>query len=119
MKTTIALALLSIGLVCTTSGAMTIAPSSPVEQVRRLLKNQLTQDFKTRVTKTAEGICGADGPSYIGEIQVKRLTKSFNEKTGQVVLIDSWETVKTYGIPAGELLSSKNPQLMDSEACLE
>ena len=89
-------------------------------RAQALIAAQFTsKDMKVVAHQSSGGICGAEGPSIIAEVQVRKLTKKFNEKLSTVGLAEKWETVKTYGIPAAELKSSAKPEFMDSEACLE
>ena len=115
------LLLLSIGLVCTVHAAPAKigTDAQGIRKAQKLAGAQLTKDLKIEATKTADGICGAEGPSFIVQVKVVRLTRTLDEKTGEPKLAESWEVIKTYGIPAEELFNAKKPLLMDTEACLE
>jgi hypothetical protein len=95
------------------------AMANPAGIVKKLAAEQLKEDIKTEIKLVKEGICGADGPSYIVTVKVKKLKKSLNEKTGAVELVDSWKTIKTYGATAAEMNGPITPGLMDSEGCIE
>ena len=109
--------ILIAALFCTL--AAQAAPDSGLAKVKKLAASEARGDVKIVAQKIAEGLCGAEGPSYVADLQVKHLDRRLNEQTGEVELVDRWETVKTYGIPAQELKESRHPALMDMEACME
>jgi len=98
------------------------APKKPVslmQKAQNLATEAFGADMRKIVTRTEEGICGSEGPSYIIQVQVRHFDKELNQKTGAVDLIPRYETVKAYGISELELARQTAPVLMDEEACME
>ncbi|HLD99550.1 MAG TPA: hypothetical protein VJB59_04785 [Bdellovibrionota bacterium] len=121
MKTRITVVLGAL-LITSLAAHSSFAAKKPVNLERKLnnlAAEALSADLRKQITRTEEGICGAEGPSYIVDIQVRRTEKEFDQKTGELKLTSRWETVKTYGITELLLATQGAPVLMDSENCME
>lgn len=109
----------TVGLLIGLVSISAMAHLGGLSLVKKLAAEQLKQDIKTEIRLVKEGVCGADGPSYLVDVKVKKLKKSLNAKTGDVEFVESWKTIKTYGATAAEVNGAISPGLMDSESCLE
>ena len=84
-------------------------------KVKNVAKESFSADIRKVASRISDGICGASGPSYIVEYQVRRWERSstqgeFNPK---------WVVLKKYGISENDLARQGAPVLMDSETCAE
>lgn len=94
-------------------------PAEKLKLVKQMAADQVKSDIRTSIKMVKEGICGADGPSYIVEVQLKKTVKSYDEGSGEIKLSSKWETIKAYGASSNELGRPITPGLMDSENCME
>lgn len=91
-----------------------------IQLVKKMASYQIKQDIRvTQPVVVKEGICGADGPSIMVSLQVRKSVRTMNEKTQEVELKSVWQTIKTYGATAAELGGEITTGLMDSENCME
>jgi membrane-associated protease RseP (regulator of RpoE activity) len=74
-----------------------------VQSALNLVKKMFKADVTFQALEIKEGLCGAVGPSYIVDVQVKGVV----------------ESVRTYGIPTAELSSSSHPVMMGMDECRE
>jgi hypothetical protein len=75
------------------------------------------EDTKVTVTKITDGLCGAEGPTFVSVVSVKKFERTLlpNDSVG---LKTVWVKTRTYGITAAELKAGSKV-LMASEQCLE
>lgn len=123
-------------LLTTILGAMLIAATAfsappqkkvltPAQKKQAVLANlanlQLKQDVRTVIKFDKEtGYCGGSAPSYIIEIQYKKIEKKVVSEDQGPELVEVWTTIKQYAISESELGDGTGygAMPMDADRCL-
>lgn len=90
--------------------------------VKKMASYQIGENVRmSQPVVSKEGICGAEGPSILVNLQIKHSVRYMDKKTQEIKMKSVWKTIKTFGATSSELdpISPYSPSLMDSENCME
>lgn len=94
------------------------ATDTNLAKVKQLASTYVNgKDITISVSKSNDGICGAEGPSYVATASIKKYERFLNE-AGYVDLKAVPQEIATYGITAKELKKGLKT-LIQAEQCLE
>ncbi len=100
------------------SSISAFAADANLANVKQLAKAYVSgKDITISVTKSIDGICGAEGPSYLATVSIKKYER-FLSDAGYVDLKAVSQEIATYGITSKDLKKGVKT-LMQFEQCLE
>jgi hypothetical protein len=88
-------------------------------RLSKLANKMLGQDFrvKFRSEKNAK-ICGSESDAYIGQVEMNKYSRSYDEKNGSRIQ-DRWVKIDKFYAISPEELVEPNPRLFDPDKCME
>jgi hypothetical protein len=110
---------LNAAVIVSNAYALEQLPKKELRIVERMARSALQKDIKIETRKVDNGVCGASGPSFIIKVTLRKVSKAVDKDSGQIVLGEKWDVIKSYAVPASKLKSPGNDALMDADACLE
>lgn len=118
MRRFIALTILCITL-ASNAQAGTISQKKIDAQLATLANEKLGKDFRVvfKMKKNAH-ICGGEGDAYIGQVEMNKYQRGYTEQ-GQSDIKDHWVKLDKHYTIFTQELNQPNPQLFDSDQCME
>lgn len=84
-------------------------------------QNSIFKRLRLSYLISPNGLCGADGPTVIATLQIRRSSRPTDPNANLTAIVESFEDIKAYGVPLAEALKGNLDarDLMADDECRE